>query len=181
MEMHFEENPAKDGLRNFFGSPLVKKILTFLAVFSLVYFSFQISLMAIFNTSEPFFVVTSDSMKHYDDSWKEYFLQRGIDPTNFPMQGGFERGDVLVIRMAPAREISVGDVIVFEASGHHRKITHRVVEIIETDGGIIFRTKGDANPDSLWFERSIPENQVRGKAVFVIPKIGNIWLWLSGR
>jgi len=71
---------------------------------------------------------------------------------------------------ALADVINEGDIIQFRKE----KITvmHRVVEVEETEAGKFFITKGDANkdPDS---DPVIPENVV-GKAVFTIPKLG--WL-----
>lgn len=175
-----EEKSPKSGLIEFFKHPVVRKIIIDLAVFSLIFFSFQMSLMLVLRTSNPFFAVTSNSMKHNGDSWKTYFLDQGQDPSNFPLQGGFERGDMLVVQGVDAKDIAIGDVIVFRVSGRG-EFTHRVVEKMGVDNSLAFRTKGDANLDSSSFELSITSNQIMGKAVFAIPKLGYISLWSSGK
>jgi len=65
---------------------------------------------------------------------------------------------------------------------------HRVVEISQTEGGKTFITKGDANnapdPDPIF------SNQIRGKLILAIPKLGwipiyfkmaiaSVWAFLS--
>jgi len=88
------------------------------------------------------------------------------------MQPTMYAGDVVIIAKVPAAAIKPGDVIQFRKE-ERITVMHRVVEIEETGGSKFFITKGDANdePDT---DPVIPENVV-GKAVFTIPKIG----WLS--
>ena len=78
-------------------------------------------------------------------------------------------GDVVIIAKLSADVIETGDIIQFRVP-EGVTVMHRVVEIQETEGAKFFITKGDANdePDA---EPVIPENVV-GKAVFTIPKIG---------
>ncbi len=69
-------------------------------------------------------------------------------------EDSFNAGDLIICRKADARDIQVGDVISFyDPMGNGTSVlTHRVVEIKQTDRGIWFRTKGDANvqADSVW-------------------------------
>jgi len=141
--------------------------------FSASYFLFKFW----FGYPNPFVVVLSDSMKHTGENWRKDLEMRGIDSSNLPIEGGFERGDILVIKKCELEEISIGDVIVFEAYG--RRIAHRVVEIERTGENLIFKTKGDANPESYYFEQSILPEHIQGKVIAVIPKIGNIFLLFS--
>ncbi len=80
-----------------------------------------------------------------------------------------EAGDVVIIAKVSADVIKEGDIIQFRKE---EKITvmHRVIEIQDTEGAILFITKGDANdePDK---DPVIPANVV-GKLVLTIPKIG---------
>jgi len=85
------------------------------------------------------------------------------------MRPSLEVGDVVIIAKVSADTIKPGDIIQFqEAEGV--TTVHRVVEIREIEGNMVFITQGDANsePDD---NPVIPENVV-GKAVFDIPKIG---------
>ena len=58
-----------------------------------------------------------------------------------------ESGDLIICRTAEADEIEVNDIIsFFDPAGNGTSIvTHRVIEIVEEDGEISFRTRGDHN------------------------------------
>lgn len=58
-----------------------------------------------------------------------------------------ESGDLIICNTAEAEDIKVNDVIsFFDPAGNGTSIvTHRVIEIIEDDGEIFFRTRGDNN------------------------------------
>lgn len=58
-----------------------------------------------------------------------------------------ESGDLIICRTAEADEIEVNDIIsFFDPAGNGTSIvTHRVIEIVEEDGEISFRTCGDNN------------------------------------
>ena len=63
------------------------------------------------------------------------------------MQPVISGGDLIICHTAEAEEIAKGDVIAFfDPAGNGTSIvTHRVLEIVEADGEISFRTKGDNN------------------------------------
>ena len=56
-------------------------------------------------------------------------------------------GDLIICKTADAEDIEVNDVIsFFDPAGNGTSIvTHRVIEILEDDGEIFFRTRGDNN------------------------------------
>lgn len=58
-----------------------------------------------------------------------------------------ESGDLIICRTAEAEDIQVKDVIsFFDPAGNGTSIvTHRVIEIVEENGQISFRTQGDNN------------------------------------
>jgi signal peptidase len=58
-----------------------------------------------------------------------------------------ESGDLIICNTAEAGDIKVNDVIsFFDPAGNGMSIvTHRVIEIVEEDGEIAFRTRGDFN------------------------------------
>ena len=62
----------------------------------------------------------------------------------YPM---IESGDLIICRTVEAEEIRLGDVIsFFDPAGNGTSIvTHRVVEVINDDKGISWKTKGDNN------------------------------------
>ncbi len=156
----------------------IREIIITVFILAVVYFAFMAILMLALGTTTPLCAVTSDSMRHNDNSWKTYFLDRGYDPSNFPFQSGFERGDLLVVRGCNAKDIAIGDVIVFQVPGR-QELTHRVVEKLEVDNQLIFRTKGDANPGADPIP--VKPEWIKGRVIFAIPKIGYISLWLQGK
>lgn len=156
---------------------LARDIAITVATLVVLYFAILGLLWLTFGVSTPFMAVRSNSMKHVDNSWREYLISKGIDPSGFPFQEGFERGDLLIVRRASQSEISVGDVIIYKKSYQEIPIVHRVVEIVKKNNRVWYVTKGDAN--------STPDNPVAfeeivGKAIFMIPKIGYPFLWIAG-
>jgi len=93
------------------------------------------------------------------------------------MRPTMDVGDVVIIAKVPANVVKPGDIIQFRRP---EKVTvmHRVIDIQQTEGGEVFITKGDANsePDT---DPVTPENVV-GKAVFNIPKIGWVAIAVKG-
>lgn len=87
------------------------------------------------------------------------------------MEPTFYKGDLLLLVGADkgAPDIKVGDVIVFSHSFGTTPVVHRVVEI-NKDG--TYQTKGDANPGQLPYEKRISPDQVKGKAILIIPYLG---------
>lgn len=58
-----------------------------------------------------------------------------------------QSGDLIICHTAEPEEIAEGDVIAFfdPAGNGTSVVTHRVIEVTEEDGGLAFRTQGDAN------------------------------------
>jgi signal peptidase len=86
------------------------------------------------------------------------------------MEPTIKLGSVVgLVRIQP-QNIQVDDVIAFRVDESDIPVTHRVIERLEQDGRIYFRTKGDNNedPDS-WLVK--PDN-VLGEVVLAIPYIG---------
>ena len=63
------------------------------------------------------------------------------------MHPKIESGDLIICNTAEAEDIKVNEVIsFFDPAGNGTSIvTHRVIEIVEEDGEIYFRTRGDNN------------------------------------
>ena len=90
-------------------------------------------------------------------------------------EGHIEVGDMILIDKATPEQVKIGDVISFMEG--KTVVTHRVVDIIERDGHISFKTKGDAN-------NAEDEGAVRGEELIGIykariPKLGDIALFLQ--
>jgi hypothetical protein len=182
---------TKKLMLRFLGHTIVKDILVFLLLLGIFYFAFIGSLTLVFRTSSFWRAVASDSMKHDGEAWRDYYTAQGDNSYRFPIQGGFERGDMLIVQgVNSVSEISVGDVLIIDRGPGVTPLTHRVVEIWEENGEVWLKTKGDASTQSYeyFYERNIrvsgdypiSPNQILGKVVFVIPYIGYIPLWFKG-
>ena len=90
----------------------------------------------------------------------------------------FLRGDAVVIEKISAKEkasLRKGDIIQFESD--NKLVIHRIYDIQKNGTEeIAYVTKGDNNnaPDS----QKVNVNQIRGKYVFHIPKLGYPSVWL---
>jgi len=146
--------------------------VTLLLAFVIIKFVFFPGLSLITGTSLPLVIVESCSMYHHDagfentfesDVYEDYGLSLA-DTGNWIFQNGFNKGDVIFV--VGARNVEVGDVIIFNGGAQHPLI-HRVVDDEEP-----YTTKGDNNPESYFFDKNISEEQVIGKALFKVPFIG---------
>jgi signal peptidase I len=83
----------------------------------------------------------------------------------------FLPGDMIIEKSVSPNELKAGDVITFQLPGAKpgMLITHRIISI-EGREERIFQTKGDANGGEDYFK--VPESNVVGKLVFVIPLVG---------
>ncbi len=157
--------------------------------FITVKFIFFPILSLLFGTSLPLVVVESSSMEHpgslignaigvqngFELWWEEkgaWYEEKNInirEAASWPLKTGFDKGDIMVVygRFEP----EVGDVIIFNANTKH-PIIHRIVSIDDS----IVQTKGDNNNAQLPVEKYISKDELVGKAVLRIPKLG--WLKL---
>ncbi|MEM2866657.1 MAG: signal peptidase I [Candidatus Hadarchaeales archaeon] len=163
-------------------SPLLREplyfLLSFLLLLGFLYFTYQGVLMLALNSETPLMPVISNSMQHHDESWRVVYEQRGENTHRFPLQGGFEKGDLVVVRgVSSPSELKVGDVVIYQRSPNVIPVVHRVLALLEN--GTMLVTKGDANtiPDS-----PISFGMVRGKVVGVIPNLGwfSLSVWTQG-
>jgi signal peptidase len=89
-------------------------------------------------------------------------------------------GSLAVDRVAPAQNVRVGDVITFDdpfVKG--RLVTHRVVRIVQTNNGLAYLTKGDANaardPWAITLEDKV------GRVAFDVPLAGYVLYYAHTR
>lgn len=158
---------------------IVNVLLAFIIIKFLVY----PGLGLILGTNYPVVAVVSGSMEHndgFDEFWSlqhNFYEKMNISQSQFEkfdFKNGFNKGDIIVLR--GAKELEVGDVIVFQ----QRKpdpIIHRIVgKWIGEDGTVHFQTKGDNNLASISSydinEFDVPQSYVIGKAAFRIPYFG---------
>ena len=152
-------------------------IFSIIFLFIFIKFIFFPSLSLVTGTSLPLAIVESCSMYHkgnlfsnFDSWWERHeekysgFIINDLDFKNFPLENGFNKGDILFIVKANPEKLKQGDVIIFNA-GQRNPIIHRIVNIREVDGKKIFSTIGDNNNGQLSFENKVTEDILVGKAV----------------
>jgi signal peptidase I len=128
----------------------VREVVSAVLIIGILYFGIQGSMFLVFRTDSPMLAVVSNSMV----------------PT-------FQRGDLIFVKGVDSiGELKVHDIIVYQ-DGSGKEIVHRIVFENVQDNTII--TKGDAN---LGPDPPIKFEQVRGKVLFWIPRIGYISLWI---
>ena len=124
-------------------------------------------------TSLPVVAVVSSSMQHNNPELTHYsWLEKNMGYNrsyidSFPFKDGFLIGDMPIVQGSD--KISVGDVIVYSVPGQSVPIIHRVIKI-NSDG--TYQTKGDNNNSQLVYEQSVSKEQIHGKVIFIIPKLG---------
>lgn len=99
------------------------------------------------------------------------------------MEPNIKPQDVVVtVKVNKPEDIKIGDIITFYSTSSISRgmtITHRVVEVVTTDKGIAYKTKGDNNTSS----DSAPaeyENLI-GKVIFKIPQLGRVQSLLASK
>ncbi len=88
------------------------------------------------------------------------------------MQPLLDEGDMIFVKPIGTNEVETGDVITFWTQ-EEVLVTHRVVAIVqEEDGGVGYKTKGDAN--DIEDHELVAGEQLVGKLVWDIPKGGHV-------
>jgi len=88
-------------------------------------------------------------------------------------------GDAIVNKRVDG-ELKIGDIVTYRSEDPYFygiMITHRIIDIKTENGETVYVTKGDDNAtrDRLPVKR----NQIYGKVVMVIPKIGYLQMFLA--
>jgi signal peptidase I len=150
----------------------LKKV--FRAISNILFWTLCISMVV----GSIFFALSKDPRKSYGGYRFYTVLTQSMTPKadGSSPPGGFNKGDIIIVKMCEAEEVVANDIITFNPNPRDGEgkafLTHRVLEVLdEVDGrkGIYFITKGDANPSE---DPPIPGDMVIGKKVFTIPKLG---------
>ena len=90
-----------------------------------------------------------------------------------------ESGDLIICHTAEASEIKVNDIIAFfDPAGNGASIvTHRVLEVVEENGEVKFRTKGDYN--NTEDKMLVPSDSLVGLYKTRIGGAGNIAMFMQ--
>jgi signal peptidase len=122
-----------------------------------------VGLLVLVAAVSPFVVYAVPQTVGADQSF--VVVSGSMEPTLAP-------GDVVLVEETPNSEIQQGDVITFTQEADQQPITHRVVEVRETDGERAFVTKGDANEDRD--SGVVRPSNVLGVVNHDIPLIGHV-------
>ena len=85
------------------------------------------------------------------------------------MEPAYHVGSLVYVKPVDPAELEAGDVITFELGGGVRG-THRILEVLNKDGSLFFRTKGDANEEED--ANPVAAGAVVGRVAFTIPELG---------
>ena len=85
------------------------------------------------------------------------------------MEPAYHVGSLVYVKPVAPAKLEAGDVITFELGGGVRG-THRITEVLEENGDLFFRTKGDNNDEAD--ANPVASNAVVGQVQFTIPYLG---------
>ncbi|WGI17117.1 signal peptidase I [Methanonatronarchaeum sp. AMET-Sl] len=92
------------------------------------------------------------------------------------MEPTLSRGDIVVVKDVAPESVEIGDVITF-SFGEDKIVTHRVVDIEETEERLLFVTKGDAmTSEDL---NPVLEENLIGSMLFSIPFYGYLLYYVN--
>ncbi len=96
------------------------------------------------------------------------------------MEPTIKINDAIVIKRYDEQDLKVGDIITYRSEDPYFygiMVTHRIVDITTENGKKVYVMKGDHNAtrDRL----AVSPNQIYGKVIMVIPKIGYIQSFLA--
>jgi signal peptidase I len=86
------------------------------------------------------------------------------------MKPEFDVGDMVIIKPVKPEEIQIGDIIRYDRE--NISIVHRVIQIQNSNNGLVFITKGDNNNVE---DPPVEQSTIKGRIVGIMPGIG----WLS--
>lgn len=158
-------------------------IIDFILIFLLVKFIVFPLFSLMLTSALPFVIIESGSMEHQGnfDSWfslhGQWYLDNNISKEtihSWKWNNGLDKGDIMIIQGNHQNTYERGDVIVFNVPGQGTPTIHRIINMTEE----YYITKGDHNDGQLPYEYRVMQNQVVGKAIFRIPKLGWFKLFL---
>ena len=146
---------------------------------SLKLISYSIILVLMIVSAFLIFYVVSNLVYKDTDKYPPFGLYTIVSPS---MEDTINVHDVIFIKQTDPSKLKKDDIITFYSTNTffgRTPITHRIVEVINTDGTYSFVVKGDANeiPD----EEVVIEENILGKVYFVIPKLGGIQYFLASK
>jgi hypothetical protein len=125
------------------------------------------------------FLNTEDISGDFEKYWGycgAWYEQRNITKEEFekwPWQKGMNKGDIIVVKGLKNYDYKEGEIIIFRVQEQTTPIIHRIIAVNDS----VFSTKGDHNSEQHEYEKAIAKEQIVGKAIARIPKLG--WIKLG--
>lgn len=132
-----------------------------------------------FQYSETDYFVDFDEYWEICGNWYEIKNITKQNFSNFNFKNGFNKGDLIFIYGTKPKNLKIGDVIVFKSNIRPEPIIHRIVDINEINGELIFTTKGDHNKSYGNVDIEINENNILGRGLFRVPLLGWFKIWVT--
>lgn len=89
------------------------------------------------------------------------------------MEPTIKVGSLAVIQPVDPQNVRVGDVITYRSGAESNTVTtHRVIEVANTEGSLMFRTQGDANEDPD--PSTVAPENVLGRVWMSVPYVGYV-------
>lgn len=85
-------------------------------------------------------------------------------------------GALVYVSKADSDDLAVGDIITFNIS-EDTLATHRIIEVVQENGSVAYRTKGDAN--EMEDSNLVAPQNVVGKVRFSIPELGYLVTYIQ--
>ncbi len=113
-----------------------------------------------------------------NDKTTSFFGYRWYKVVTSSMSPEILPGDVVIVKVG-ADDLKTDDIITFNPTADkNAALTHRLVgSSVDTDGNIIYKTKGDANKS--YDVQGVNPEQIIGKVVFKIRYISRIVTYIS--
>lgn len=91
------------------------------------------------------------------------------------MESNISVGDLVIVKDVDTNTLEINDIIAFRED----KIvtTHRIIDKVESNGEICYKTKGDAN--NIEDDEIVCPNKIEGKYKTKIPKVGTTILFIQ--
>lgn len=100
----------------------------------------------------------------------DFYIYKAYIITTTSMEPELKKDDVIIIKKAKEDKIRTDDIVTFKKGGE--TITHRVIQIEDTENGKLYITKGDNN--NVQDEKALQFEDIEGKVVMKIPYFGKI-------
>ena len=164
------ENPVEQPyIADIDSSPPIKEKKALKRVFNFVFYTFCAAVLV----AAAGFALSKNPQKSYF-GYRLYTVKTpSMSPQEDSLPGGFDAGDMIIVKMCEPEEIETNDIITFVPDRAGTSfLTHRVVEVLDhlnSTEGIYFVTRGDANNTN---DNPISGDMMVGKKVSSIPRMG---------